>query len=795
MKLNFFNAFYSKKQQRWCPGLQPMVLDDISFDNILRDPRVKALVADYQSGKKEAKTQLPAICWCGYCKEGTTRKAENMIPTQLYMVDIDHVENPAQAWEEIRAKVIFEMNLKDYGIVLSHITPSGHGLRLVCRAKQDFPTLQQHMEWICNGLNLTKYGDFDGCVKDLSRLSFAVPEDYVLYRSTELFSDPAVTPIKEAAVASLLPQSETSVQPLESADDEAVHKEEYEGYKTYEYRGTLLTTIIDKYLQEYGTPGDGERHNYYNNMVKNFRCITDNNVRVLHALLPRFGHGYMETLSQVQSICRTNTLSRLPREFWLFLYHNDFWKKSVSGTEQQIDEYLLNAPAKSNPGLDDMPTLPPVFREIVGAMPKDFVIPTINGLMPIMGTLASHLQAEYPFDRRMHSCEFFSIVYAPPGTGKSWLEGHMNLIFEDLKLRDLISNEREALYNRLINRKGSNEKAPDNPRVTLRIVMPKQSETDFLEKQQANKGHHMFTYAPEMDAWRKGVKAAGGNKDDMIRIAWDNGEYGQNFKSANSFKGVVNLFWNVFICGTLDQINAYFTNVSNGLVTRCCFTPIENQEFVDAPAFKKLTKREVATIEKWRTRMDEENYKEPLNFDPEILFAVNEEDFDKEVPWRYEFKPKKTVDLGWIMPTLKAFLKQELERSALDQDHARDAFRRRVAVRGFRLALLCTSLYVKVGEREKKIIKDFVAWWMPQDLRGIMTLFADRYNEEYDKNLGIKVTQKGLYDLLPKEFSKADVYTAAKKLGKKTKPRRIIFDWKALKAITQIEEDKYRKNR
>ena len=45
-----------------------------------------------------------------------------------------------------------------------------------------------------------------------------------------------------------------------------------------------------------------------------------------------------------------------------------------------------------------------------------------------------------------------------------------------------------------------------------------------------------------MDSWAKGVKAAGGNKDDMIRIAWDNGEYGQQFKSANTFKGTVNLY-------------------------------------------------------------------------------------------------------------------------------------------------------------------------------------------------------------------------------------------------------------
>ena len=59
-----------------------------------------------------------------------------------------------------------------------------------------------------------------------------------------------------------------------------------------------------------------------------------------------------------------------------------------------------------------------------------------------------------------------------------------------------------------------------------------------------------------MDSWAKGVRAAGGNKDDMIRVAWDNEPYGQAF-AGSPFKGEVKLYWNVLITGTIQQLFNY----------------------------------------------------------------------------------------------------------------------------------------------------------------------------------------------------------------------------------------------
>lgn len=744
----------------------------------------QCLAEGNKEGYTKAKGLLPAIQWVGYDETGEGRReAKALTPTQLYMIDIDHMtEDPREVWEGISEKVASTY------IMVAHVTPSGKGLRIVAIASQEYPTIKEHMDWIVRELDLERHGDYDSVCKDFSRLSFIVPESDLLYLNLQFFDfEPEYKPIQANNGASA-DAKRTGEGEVKTDGSETEEPAQYAEYRKRKYKGTPLVEIVERYIEEYGEPGEGEKHNYYNEMVKNFRTIADNNPKVLHAILPRFGHTFEETISQCQSICRTNTLSRIPRDFFFFLKDNGYYERRKTTREVEEEQEAINAPIEENT-LTGMPPLPPVFREIIGTMPTDFKIPGIMGLLPILGTLTSHLRAEYPYDLRMHSTEFFSIIYAPSGTGKSFLERHMDYLFEGLKMRDMLCDERENLYNKLQNRKSSNEKGPDNPRVTKRISVVKQSETDFLEKQQSNEGHHMFTYAPEMDAWRKGVKAAGGNKDDMLRIAWDNGEYGQSFKSPNSFKGTVNLFWNVLICGTEDQLDAYFKNVENGLVGRCGFASIDNQEFQDAPLFKKLSTKDMRIIRAFIDRCDEGNYAEPLEFTKEQLFAVDEKDFDKEVPWKYKWQPLKEVDMTWLMPTINKFLKEQLAICKLDRDNARDSFRKRAAVRGFRLGLLCTECWGKTREREQHIIANFVAWWMEKDLEQVMRLYGERYNEAVKGGTVSGVKQKGVFDMLADKFTREDVYAAVKRCGKKTKPRRVIFDWLAMKAIQKTETE------
>ena len=601
MKLNIYFRIKTKSG-KYAPGVTPVEMTRAMWQDNTADAFTATLIKEFREGDKDAKTKLPAVCWTGVVNNGGTRKVENMTPTGLYMIDIDHIQvqgdkgqgdKVREVWENILGKM--PLNLVD-AVRLVHITPSGAGLRIVMQCTENFPTLPEHMQWLDEQIGFNEYGDFDTAVKDISRLSFIPQASDILYESDLLWSDePNYNPIVNNGLPTKSIKNNEQQKVSGSGNAEGEWKPLRSTYADYKYKGTLLTEIIDKYIEVYGEPEQGEKHNFYNKMVRDFRNICDNDPLVLHDLLPRFGGDnsteYQNTLSQCQSICRTNSNSSIPREFFIFLAKNGFYRpKNGNGNGNEDENEDENN--KVHP-VDLMPTPPPVIKELISVAPKDFKLPAINALLPIIGTLTSYVRAEDPQNAKTISTSFFSVVYAPPSSGKSFMERYTNWLLSDLMIRDEVNDARDAVFARKSQQKSANDKGEKLPATSIRIMEAKNSEAEFLEKQRNNKGHHMFTYCAEIDQWRKGIRAAGGNKDDMVRIAWENGFYGQNYKSTNTFKGKVQLFWNVLLAGTDDQVAAYFKNVTNGLVTRCSFMHIDNQQFQYLPPqWKKLSKKD-----------------------------------------------------------------------------------------------------------------------------------------------------------------------------------------------------------
>lgn len=806
-------------ESRKLPGVKSNPKTWSEIVQLMNSPLVVQIVKDCHRGMKERKLELPAICFNGRSVTGK-RSASSMVPTQFVMIDIDHCENPRVAWQELSPKVQSLESNGDLIMALVHVTPSGKGLRLVFRALKALSTIPEQMTWFAETLDLSKYGDVDSAVKDLSRLSFMPMSDDLLKVNSTILSgefvpdvnpivsnyDPSIAePLELKGVVSsslgngvvedlelrseVVERRPSVVKSDQTSDSLLFSAEESSKYDAYDYRGTLLSVIIAKYVEVKGKPGHTEVHNYYNDMVKNFRCICNNEKRALLYLLPRFGHTAEECWSQIVSICKVNTLSSLPKSFYFFLKDNGFYQPRGERSDD-LKAFMLSD-SSDDGGLP--PYLPPVFRELVGCAPKDFVVPAVNALLPILGTLTSYVRAVYPYDGRVNSTSFFSVIYAPAGTGKSFVERFIDMLFVDLKMRDMVSSMRENVYLRTLQRKGANDKAPDLPHVSLRLIPPKNSEPEFLQKQQDNHGYHMFTYAAEMDSWAKGVRAAGGNKDDMIRIAWDNGEYGQQFKSFNTFKGVVRLYWNVLITGTLAQVESYFKNVENGLVSRCSFCSIENQEFIEPPSWKSISKRGLETISSFVRRCDLNSYEQPCSISLDDLQLVSDDDFDKEIDWKFKFRDFKMIDMSWLKPSLDRFHKEQIRLGALDVDRARDMFRRRVAVRGFRLGMICYCLWEKPRESDLKKCIPFIEWWMHEDIENMLKLWGSKYNEQTD--VVPTIVQRTVFDSLPNDFTRSDVYSVCVKQGIRTPVRRILFDWKKLGYVEKKDKENYSKKK
>ena len=778
----------------------PKPLDYNTFHQLCNRKDVREKVEKYQAGDAEKKRQLPAVMWLGTPMKGT-RKQEDCMPTQLYLIDIDHISQvqgdkgwtPETVWEDLK-QTIAALNY-DFRIRLVHKTPSGDGLRMVLYATENLATLEEHALWLKKQLCLEQYGKFD-CLKNFDRVSFLVPEDYIFYESPHLFDE-----IEE--FAPMLPKGETK-HPDKGQGDEVQGDKGQGDEGQVLFFGYDIQQIIDERFRK-GIPSakTQSRHDQSLRLARDLMVMLDRDRELTLQVLKQqsWVREIIEERNEPVDQTVDSALAYIVEHEKKYGAYYALTKpmqnaiKTVTGKTVQELKTDPNEVEDANENEDDeeinvkvpvpvdkMPPAPPVIKELVSIAPDDFKIPAINALMPILGTLTSYVRAEDKQQEKTLSTSFFSIIWAPPSSGKSFVERYINWLLRDIMLRDEINEAKDAVFARGQLTRADNERGEAYPPTSVRIMEAKNSETEFLEKQRSNSGHHMFTYCSEIDQWRKGIKVAGGNKDDMVRIAWDNGKYGQSFKSSNTFKGKVQLFWNVLICGTSDQMAAYFRNVTNGLVTRCAFQEIKNQEFkIKQDTWGTLTKKERKVVDDFIKKCDRMTYAEPLNYNPDDCYSVSDKDFDNEVPWRFTFRPLTHVNIDWIIPTVNKFNARQCDIATRDQNKARDVFRRRVGERGKRLAIMCTQLYAKpMTAKDKRECAKWIYWWMEQDIEGIMEPFGAKYMKAIkDSEFGKPRKYASVYDLLPETFTKNDVTTRAKECGNYNETRNIITKWVA----------------
>ena len=144
-----------------------------------------------ETGDAQLKRKLPAFIFQATFDETTSksgktgawRKQAATRLTGLVVMDVDHIENPLtlyQGWIEKG------LDLKDLGILLIYITPSGKGIKIVFKARLDWGNLIDNQHQMAKLL-----GDdvvVDESCKDASRMSFICKESDILYLDKELFT-------------------------------------------------------------------------------------------------------------------------------------------------------------------------------------------------------------------------------------------------------------------------------------------------------------------------------------------------------------------------------------------------------------------------------------------------------------------------------------------------------------------------------------------------------------------------------------------------------------------------------
>ena len=152
---------------------------------------------DFNDRKQALKRRLPIIIPHARAFTNNKRVSADAIPSGLAMLDVDHVENPREWWNNIISSFsaksasplsdeLVASSLRRHGIVLVAITASGHGIRIIGE-RLERESIEAAQLRMATALNITEY---DAVTKDLARASYVVPRDYILWiYAAGLFSE------------------------------------------------------------------------------------------------------------------------------------------------------------------------------------------------------------------------------------------------------------------------------------------------------------------------------------------------------------------------------------------------------------------------------------------------------------------------------------------------------------------------------------------------------------------------------------------------------------------------------
>ena len=608
-----------------------------------------------ETGEASLKRKLPAFIFQATFDEtlskkgilGAWRKQAATRLTGLVVMDVDHVES-----EELRMKseefaaADFSQRAKELGILLVYITPSGKGLKIVFKARQDWGNLIDNQHQMAKLLGV----EVDESCKDASRMSFICKESDILFIDKELFTYEnkeyrekfdAEYRAGHSAPSSLTPSPSPSREGSTGADESPLCLEGDRGRLTW--RGYDVQSIIDcRFAGKLPCAADSNRHN------ESLRLASD--------LLVLFDGDKQKTL---QALKAQKWVQEIIDE------RNENVEQTVASAAERMAEkekkYLSQQPGKAMQEAIQTAT-GKTFQEITQGepsplwKPKDDIsrrleewgqkIEAMFDTFPCLRECCQDLRpAAYPAalytsaaflgtdmtrtwwhfwhrpeqQRRLNYCIF---IIGDPGVGKSFATRLYKLLAAPLITADKVGNDAINRYKKEVKKRGTSTKeqkkdALEQPDVVVRVMGSRTANGVFIENM--NKAvetvdgkpiHlHLLTFDSELDSATTASK--GGqwiDKSVMELKAFHNEEDDQQYRNVDSMNGPFDVFWNFVYTGTPLSLHRKVTerNFGSGLATRLAVIPFPSSNFqmLELRRQTKVNHEADELLKTWAFRLD-----------------------------------------------------------------------------------------------------------------------------------------------------------------------------------------------
>lgn len=700
--------------------------------------------------QSELKKGLPAWTPCATFGGKGHQKA-NAQPSGLYMLDIDDIDDPHACFEFILSK----HSKEELKLACAHKTPSLHGLRIVCRGRKEFSTLQENIEWF---KSLYPEIQFDEKVKDISRCSFLVAGSYFYYLDESIFDESEECFIKEEGTSS---EDGTAVSAKPIGQDLGTYnifglpffavqknsslfeKAEIFADADFESDGKDMRKIAAEWLNARGgIPAIGKRNQTLFELACDMRYICGFDESLMLACMPAILER-AEVTQIVRSAKKQPRNAKTPKAFRSVINSTpNKNEKDDEKDEKTIFDYL-----QQGDKLLAANSLPPVFKEFVSIVPRDFRRAAIVALLPMLGTLGSRLRARY-LDGVIQSPSFQCEIEAPMASGKSFVSRIYDYVMKEVLEEDEENRAKEEAYDEKVRRAKNAKEQPAPESYMVRLLGAKVSISKLMDRLAAAHGLHVFTYTDEVANVLDGIQSGKyGDIRALLRNAFDNQRFSQEYKSDNSSKKMCRIFYNTLHCGTPAEYKKLYKNVEDGTVTRITFATLPDQAFKKMPRFKELTEKQKRDVDRAIARISG-------------VSCV-----------KGKVQPEHLMELGFLNEWADKWLEKMRKLSAEFDNRSLDTFRRRSAVVGFRAGMIAYYLYGRHDKTTKAKTCAFAEFVAEQ----MVTALLRRYTISEVSNV---VYYQNVWNRLDDEFTQDEVEAVAASCGVDSPAKSIIFRWK-----------------
>ena len=611
---------------------------------------------------QEVKDNLPAFIFaCREFDETETakggmfrhRRLADCHLNGLFMLDIDHIENPVEVWYKMRDdKELMK------SIALVHITSSEHGVRIVGVADLTVGNLADNQIALAQKLG---YKADESCI-DATRNSFAPKEEDIIYINEELLFDyyneafdkrftpeyrqKKTQPIRLQFSTGDVPAgvrhsqgAAVATQDIQqgAGDVSEVDAQRMEGVK---WHGYDIQSIIDaRYADKLPCADDSNRHKESLKLATDLLLMLDGDTKLVQRIIEvqpwvqeiieERDENVAQTVesaagcvAEKEKKYASSLPSKAMQEAVKKVAGKDYREvvKEISqqGQSPMCENGITKMLDQWGAEIEELFGVFPLLKEVCSGLKRSqypAAVFVAGGTMMTLMTRCWYRFYHRPQQERRLNCSLYIIGH--PASNKSMADDIYKILSAPIAAADKAGKAALNRYKQDTKKKAANKEGKDKPQALIRIHPARTSNgqliQDMLNAKDIVEGKeiqlHMLTFDTELD--NSITLQSGGswiNKQSMELKAFHNEEDGQMYQNSDSPVDEFNVTWNFIYTGTPIALKKKVNekNFGSGLSTRLAVIPMPktNFEMMAMEDVQTIDWQRIERMKTWAYKLD-----------------------------------------------------------------------------------------------------------------------------------------------------------------------------------------------